>query len=503
MQSNPFISYSQNGEDVILWRALKDVSRGRYIDVGAQDPVVDSVTKAFYERGWVGINIEPVRHWYERLVRDRPHDINLRVAVSNQPGFLKLFEVEESGLSTSDPEFARRHAAGGHALHECEVKCVTLDQICTDHDIDIVHFLKIDCEGSETASLQGFSLSDVRPWIILVEATEPNSTTPTWRQWEPLLTGRGYQFVFFDGLNRYYLADEQMHLAPAFGAPVNVFDHAKRFSEANAEAQIDRLRGEVESLKGAATNARLQAELSTITSERDVARAERDSVTIQLDTVKTERDIVGAERDAARSERDAMKAERDAIMRQRNEMADERDAAVAERDAAVGERGKMAVERDAARAERDWIAAERDNLRAIREALLASHSWRLTAPLRGCSVAIRSLVRRLRKSIYLLLRPCAHLARPFLRRTANWPLARKVVIHLFGSNSRTINLARLFLFGAPATLSASSVVAPNKADEPTDDASHRTLEPPDACLSARGREILHILDDMRVRVNGD
>ena len=40
-----FISYSQNLEDVMLWRALKHIENGFYIDVGAGSPTVDSVTK--------------------------------------------------------------------------------------------------------------------------------------------------------------------------------------------------------------------------------------------------------------------------------------------------------------------------------------------------------------------------------------------------------------------------------------------------------------------------
>ena len=43
-----FISYAQNFEDVILWRALNHVENGFYVDVGAMDPTEHSVTKAFY-----------------------------------------------------------------------------------------------------------------------------------------------------------------------------------------------------------------------------------------------------------------------------------------------------------------------------------------------------------------------------------------------------------------------------------------------------------------------
>ena len=47
-------SYAQNFEDVILWRALKHVEHGFYIDIGAQDPVIDSVSLAFYQQSATG-----------------------------------------------------------------------------------------------------------------------------------------------------------------------------------------------------------------------------------------------------------------------------------------------------------------------------------------------------------------------------------------------------------------------------------------------------------------
>ena len=45
-----FRSYAQNFEDLMLYRAL-GVERGFYIDIGAQHPEVDSVSKAFFDRG--------------------------------------------------------------------------------------------------------------------------------------------------------------------------------------------------------------------------------------------------------------------------------------------------------------------------------------------------------------------------------------------------------------------------------------------------------------------
>ena len=52
------VSYAQNFEDVLLWRALGDVVGARYLDIGAQNPVVDSVSLAFYQAGWRGVHVE-------------------------------------------------------------------------------------------------------------------------------------------------------------------------------------------------------------------------------------------------------------------------------------------------------------------------------------------------------------------------------------------------------------------------------------------------------------
>ena len=60
-----FVSYSQHFEDFILFFLFYNIQKGFYIDVGAFDPNFISVTKAFYERGWYGINIEPIPEKYE------------------------------------------------------------------------------------------------------------------------------------------------------------------------------------------------------------------------------------------------------------------------------------------------------------------------------------------------------------------------------------------------------------------------------------------------------
>ena len=219
------VTYAQNFEDVLLWRALGDVTPGFYIDVGAWDPDADSVTRAFSEHGWRGINIEPVTQYWIRLVARRPRDVNLPVALGNAQGTRTLYEVAGAGLSTLVPAHAAGSTAQALGVSEHTVKVVTLAQVCELHAPDHIHFLKIDCEGSEKAVLEGADFTRFRPWIVVVEATAPLTDQPVHAQWENLLTEASYRFVWFDGLNRFYVAFEHHErLAPRLALPANVFD---------------------------------------------------------------------------------------------------------------------------------------------------------------------------------------------------------------------------------------------------------------------------------------
>jgi len=218
------ISYAQNLEDVLLARALAGVDRGFYIDVGAFDPEIDSVTRHFYDAGWRGINIEPVAAQHALFARARVRDINLNVALGRTGGALTFHDFSPLGVSTLDPVVAGEMRARGFAGREVTVPVITLAQVCRDHDVRKIDFLKIDVEGYETEVLAGHDWDFVRPRILLVEATRPMSTAPSYAAWEPMLLRQGYQFAWFDGLNRFYVRREDADLLAHFKIPPNIFD---------------------------------------------------------------------------------------------------------------------------------------------------------------------------------------------------------------------------------------------------------------------------------------
>jgi FkbM family methyltransferase len=206
------VSWSIHREDILLARALRGVhhDEGFYIDVGANNPNEDSVTKLFYDHGWHGLNVEPSQHWYNLLVHERPRDINIHAAVSDQPGTVILYDHPEGGLGTIVQEYADRHRRERNiSTREVEVEAVTLTSLCERYAPQQIHFLKIDVEGFEENVIRSMDFARFRPWILCVEATEPmRLDAMTHGAWDPLLIDAGYKFVQFDGQNRWYVSNE-------------------------------------------------------------------------------------------------------------------------------------------------------------------------------------------------------------------------------------------------------------------------------------------------------
>jgi len=413
----PFVSYAQNGEDVMLDRALRDVECGCYIDIGAAEPEADSVTLAFYRRGWRGVNVEPAPGAFERISAARTGDVNLNVAVGDRDGVAPFYLVDGgNGLSTAVPGQMKKLLAQGWDISEIQVPVRTLASIVEQHVRGTVHFLKIDAEGSERAVLDGASLDTFRPWIILVEATAPNSQMPVHQEWEACLLSAGYRFVWFDGLNRFYVAAEHSGLAMAFQAPPNVFDGFVRHTEAEAQAQLAAARADLadSAAREAQANTALSAALAQLTEVRsDLAgTAERElQANAALETAQAH---LSESRSALADSVARTEQVNAALLMAKEELAaqclrtiesqEEVARASAERDAWMQElfevnrhaayltqvRQNLLDDMQRAVANEQKKDADVEQLHSLIRAMYASTSWKLTRPVR----AIRELLDR-------------------------------------------------------------------------------------------------------------
>ena len=331
------------------------------------------MTKAFHERGWRGINIEPNEEYFGKLQDDRPHDINMPIAVGCEPGAISFYEVVHTGLSTTNAVYARCHAEAGYEVRLRNVQCTTLDRICADCGVETVHFLKIDVEGSERAVLEGFSFEMVRPWIVVIEATEPNSPREVFAEWEHLLIGHRYQFVYFDGLNRFYIAAEHTDLARHFSCPPNPFDQYVGYN-------LWWARGKLERAQAAERNAQVNT-LNHLLAEAQNLRNDITERDRQIDSLRE------------------TTAERDRQLGRHVKQLEDLRSTLAERDRQI-----IALRDGQDRQQRELLAqihqlsgslvATERRLRSIR----ASVSWKLTSPLREIrrgAVRVAALLGRL------------------------------------------------------------------------------------------------------------
>jgi FkbM family methyltransferase len=377
-----FISYAQNFEDVMLWRALKHVEGGFYIDVGAAHPDDYSVTRAFYDRGWRGINIEPTSR-FARLAGARQRDVNLHTAAGCTASNSTLFVVENAkDISTLDPLTAEGYRAAGWTIGESQVPIATLADICRTHVKAEINFLKIDVEGAERNVLLGADLERFRPWIVVVEATAPSSQIPSHGGWEELLTVANYRFVWFDGLNRFYVAGEHWErLSPAFAVPPNVFDDFIRATDMEHLNRIVAAEFRASEAIGRAT----QAETRVAWVEARAAEAAGLAAQAEARAAAAEARAAAAETRAAAVEARAVAAEA------RSNEATGR-AAGAEAHAVQSETRAQSAEIRAVSAESSGAVMATQYRAALEDAaaLRASTSWRLTAPFRALSQLFRN-----------------------------------------------------------------------------------------------------------------
>jgi len=237
------ISYAQNAEDVVLARAFTGKKDGFWVDVGANEPTHDSVTRHFYDLGWTGINIEPQVSCIRRLHDERPRDLNLNVGIGLSAGRLAFYLVPDApGMSTFSENHAELVRSMGYRTQQLEVDVRTLNDVFAEHvEEREVDFLKVDVEGLEAEVLGAFDLERWRPRVILVESS------PSVDEWEERLLKLGYRRTLWDGINLFFVREEDAAvLGEALSVPATIV--LDRFDPWYYVQQLDKVRRNISKL---------------------------------------------------------------------------------------------------------------------------------------------------------------------------------------------------------------------------------------------------------------
>jgi FkbM family methyltransferase len=167
------LSYSQEGEDILLENLFKNKKNGFYIDVGAYHPIRFSNTYKFYLAGWRGINIDATPGSMGLFSELRNRDINLEMAISDKIEELHYFIFDGAPNNTFSEEEAQNKLKKG----KCEiVETITIQTTTLAHilekylppDLEI-DFLTIDVEGMDFSVLKSNDWKKFRPKIVIIE----------------------------------------------------------------------------------------------------------------------------------------------------------------------------------------------------------------------------------------------------------------------------------------------------------------------------------------------
>jgi FkbM family methyltransferase len=229
--AKPTISYAQRFEDLYLMRCFGSRSDGFYIDVGSGHPVYDNASFAFYLKGWHGVTVEPNPDLARLAKAVRPRDRHVEALLGATVGEATFYLVNDfHGLSTMIESHA--HAAQaqfGKSSRPITRPVTTLNELCRQNAPSTFEFLKVDVEGAEQEVLLNGDWQSFRPKVVVAEALAPYTLAPAWPAWEPFLAKHGYRYVWFDSLNRYYLAEEASELAHCFEAAPTSFEDVFQF----------------------------------------------------------------------------------------------------------------------------------------------------------------------------------------------------------------------------------------------------------------------------------
>lgn len=168
------LSYSQEGEDLVLARILGELksTTGFFVDIGAHHPTRYSNTYYYYRRGWRGINVDALPGTKKLFQRVRPRDVTIECGVGEQAGVLRYFSFNEPALNTfSEEEAKKKERPPYHIINTLQIPVVTLKQILDENlpGNTAIDFLTIDVEGFDLEVISSNDWERYRPRVVLVE----------------------------------------------------------------------------------------------------------------------------------------------------------------------------------------------------------------------------------------------------------------------------------------------------------------------------------------------
>ena len=167
------LSYSNEGEDMVLAKFFFGQKNGFYVDIGAHHPSRFSNTRHFYDMGWKGINIDAQPGSMLLFNKERARDINLEIPVAEKEEDLVYYIFNEPALNGFSKEISEQRDGinAWKIVKEINLRTLPLSAILDRHlpPGQPIDFLTIDVEGLDLSVLKSNNWDKFRPSIVVVE----------------------------------------------------------------------------------------------------------------------------------------------------------------------------------------------------------------------------------------------------------------------------------------------------------------------------------------------
>lgn len=165
--------YSQEGEDMVLVAMFGDSFQGIYVDIGAHDPARWSNTKKLAERGWWGLDVDPLPGVAEKFRKQRPRDVVIQAAIDiggDDKLAYWMFDDEPrwNCLSATEP-VAYKDGSAVRPSSRASVPVMPIEQALDQAGLDRVDLINIDIEGGEEHILRHWPWERYTPKAVCVE----------------------------------------------------------------------------------------------------------------------------------------------------------------------------------------------------------------------------------------------------------------------------------------------------------------------------------------------
>lgn len=209
--SPPANSHAQFGEDLRLLLIFGSQSHGTCAEVGAYDGVTGSATRAFEERNWRTILVEPIPELAAQVRLNRKGRL-FAAAAGPENGSVTIRRARgDLAISAVDPGIWQKNLYDlrGESWDDLVVPQFTLDHMLAEAGVETLDFITIDVEGYELSVLQGFDLGRWKPRVLIIE----DNSRGLDRLVPAHLARAGYACFAHTGVNDWYARTNDHELA--------------------------------------------------------------------------------------------------------------------------------------------------------------------------------------------------------------------------------------------------------------------------------------------------